>query len=173
MNVIVNTTVISNFCAIGQLSLLRRLFASIHIAMEVYEELMAGLEEGYDFYRELTDCFAPFSMDGWIAVTSFQSDQEIKTFGALPNRLHKGEAASLAIANHRQWVFLTDDRAARSVSKQFGIPISGSIGCLAACVERGLAEVDQANDWLRQMIELGFRSPITDLRELVKPPIQS
>lgn len=33
---IANTTVISNFAAIGQLDILRRLFGSLAMAMEVY-----------------------------------------------------------------------------------------------------------------------------------------
>jgi predicted nucleic acid-binding protein len=41
VTVIVNTTVISNFAVIGQLDILRRLFGSVMIAIEVYDELMA------------------------------------------------------------------------------------------------------------------------------------
>ena len=52
MTVIVNTTVISNFAAIGQLDILRRLFGSVTIAMEVYDEVMAGLDEGDEFYSD-------------------------------------------------------------------------------------------------------------------------
>jgi hypothetical protein len=37
----------------------------------------------------------------------------------------------------------------------------------ASCAARGLADFDQADEWLRQMIEQGFRSPVQDLRELM------
>jgi predicted nucleic acid-binding protein len=51
MSIIVNTTVLSNFAAIGQLDLLRQLYGSIHIPIEVYQEIRTGLEEGYRFYQ--------------------------------------------------------------------------------------------------------------------------
>lgn len=167
MNVIVNTTVVSNFASIGETEMLRHLFGEIYIALEVYEEIMLGLNEGYQFYQSLADSFAPLSPNGWIHITALSSDEEIKTFGAFPVRLHKGEAASMSIAHHRNWMFLTDDRAAREVSRQYDIPISGSIGCLVAGVERGYVSQQQANLWLKQLIDQGFRSPVSDLRELL------
>jgi len=69
---------------------------------------------------------------------------------------------------HRGLIFRTDDRAARKAARRHRIPISGSLGCLVACVERGLTDADQANSWLNRMIEQGFRSPVQDLRELMK-----
>ena len=168
MTVIVNTTVISNFAAIGQVDILRRLFGSVTIAMEVYDEVMAGLDEGYEFYSGLRECCAPFSEQGWIRVVCLHTDDEIRMFERFPASLHRGEAASMAIAYHRGLIFLTDDRAARKAARRHGIPISGSLGCLVACVERGLADADQANSWLNRMIEQGFRSPVRDLRELMK-----
>jgi predicted nucleic acid-binding protein len=168
VTVIVNTTVISNFAVIGQLDILRGLFRSVTIAMEVYDELIAGLDEGYEFYSGLREHCTPFSEHGWIRVACLQTDEEIRMFERLPARLHRGEAASMAIAYHRGLIFLTDDRAARKASLRYDIPISGSLGCLVACVERGLADADQANAWLTQMIEQGFRSPVRDLQELVK-----
>ncbi len=165
---IANTTVISNFAAIGQLDILRRLFGSLAMAMEVYGECMTGLEEGYVFYRGLREQCAPLAEDGWIHLVSLQSSDEIRMLEGLPSGLHRGEAASMALAFHRGWLFLTDDRAARQASQRIGIPISGSLGCLVTSVERGLANVDVANDWLAQMIEQGFRSPMRDLRDLTK-----
>jgi predicted nucleic acid-binding protein len=50
MSVIANTTVISNFASIRYLDLLRQLFGVLSISTEVYEEIQAGIEEGYQFY---------------------------------------------------------------------------------------------------------------------------
>ena len=46
MSVISNTTVISNFASIGQLDVLRQLYGSLAISIEVYHEIQVGLEEG-------------------------------------------------------------------------------------------------------------------------------
>src|SRR5262249_11972063 len=49
MRVIVNTTVISNFASIGQLDVLRQLYGVLAMSTEVYDEIQAGLAEGYRF----------------------------------------------------------------------------------------------------------------------------
>jgi predicted nucleic acid-binding protein len=168
MRVIANTTVVSNFASIGQLELLRRLYGEIYISTEVYEEIRAGLEEGYRFYEGIELLIHPFIEQGWIRLTSPSEEQELRLLGELPARLHQGEATSMAIARHRGWLFLTDDRTAREESGRLGIRVSGSIGCLILSIERGLTSLEQANSWLREMIRRGYRSPVTDLTPLVE-----
>jgi len=167
MSIISNTTVLSNFASIGQLDLLRRLYQILHIPTEVYEEISAGLEEGYLFYKDVIPVIHPFSEAGWLHLAVMETD-ELRRFGELPSRLHKGEAACLAIAEHRHWTLLTDDGAARADAARRRIRVSGSIGCLVLAVERGLATLEQANDWLSEMIRLDYRSPITDITPLLK-----
>ena len=167
MSIISNTTVLSNFASIGQLDVLRRLYQVLHIPTEVYEEISAGLEEGYSFYQDVVAEIHPFSDAGWLHLAVMETD-ELRRFGELPSRLHKGEAACLAIAEHRRWTLLTDDSAAREEAVRRQIRLSGSIGCLVLAVERGLATLEQANDWLSEMIRLDYRSPITDITPLLK-----
>jgi predicted nucleic acid-binding protein len=113
MNVITNTTVLSNFAAIGQLDLLRQLYGAIYIPIEVHEEVRAGLEEGYRFYAGIDRLVYPFAKKGWIRLTSVSDEREFRLLGELPRRLHQGEASCLAIARHRGWMLLTDDLTAR------------------------------------------------------------
>jgi predicted nucleic acid-binding protein len=167
MSVISNTTVLSNFANIGQLDVLSRLYQILHIPTEVYEEISAGLEEGYLFYQDVIPVIHPFIEAGWLHLAVMETD-ELRRFGELPSRLHKGEAACLAIAEHRHWTLLTDDGAARAEAARRRIRVSGSIGCLVLAVERGLATLEQANDWLSEMIRLDYRSPITDITPLLK-----
>jgi len=167
MSIISNTTVLSNFASIGQLDVLRRLYQVLHIPTEVYEEISTGLEEGYLFYQDVVADIHPFSEAGWLHLAVMEMD-ELRRFGELPSRLHKGEAACLAIAEHRRWTLLTDDSAAREEAARRRIRLSGSIGCLVLAVERGLATLEQANDWLSEMIRLDYRSPVTDITPLLK-----
>jgi predicted nucleic acid-binding protein len=167
MSIISNTTVLSNFASIGQLDVLRRLYQVLHIPTEVYEEISTGLEEGYLFYQDVVADIHPFSEAGWLHLAAMETD-ELRRFGELPSRLHKGEAACLAIAEHRCWTLLTDDSAAREEAVRRQIRLSGSIGCLVLANERGFATLEQANDWLSEMIRLDYRSPITDITPLLK-----
>jgi len=169
MSIISNTTVLSNFASIGQLDVLHRLYQILHIPTEVYEEISAGLEEGYLFCQDIIPVIHPFFEAGWLHLAVMETD-ELRRFGELPPRLHKGEAACLAIAEHRHWTLLTDDSAAREEAVRRGIRLSGSIGCLVLAVERRLATLEQANDWLSEMIRLEYRSPVTDITPLLKRP---
>jgi predicted nucleic acid-binding protein len=166
MSIITNTTVLSNFAAIGQLDLLRRLYGTVHITPEVYEEVQAGLEEGYDFYAGLDRLIHPFVKGGWLRLTTM-TEEELQLSRELPRRLHYGEVSCLVIGQERGWQVLTDDQAARRTAKQRGIAVSGSVGCLVLAVKRGLCSLGQANAWLQQMIAQGYRSPVTDLTPLM------
>jgi len=92
MSVISNTTVISNFASIDQLDVLRQLYGSLAISIEVYHEIQVGLEEGYRFYEGIEQVIHPFISDGWIHLISMTDEQELRYFHDLPSRLHRGEA---------------------------------------------------------------------------------
>lgn len=163
MSVIANTTVISNYACVARLELLQRLFREIHISTDVYEEIRDGLEEGYSFYAGIEQHIHPMNPHGWIRLTSVSDQDEIDTFAALPRRLHRGEASCIAIARHRSWLFLTDDKAARGIAVDYRVRVSGSIGCLILAVEKRLLSADEANSLLQEMIAQGYRSPVNDL----------
>ncbi len=166
MSVIANTTIMSNFACIGQINLLRRLYGTLYISVEVYAEIQAGLEEGYLFYAALDHQIFPMTESGWIHLTSMTGEQEFRLFSGFPSRLHQGEASSLAIACQRGWLFLTDSLDARTTAAQLAIRLSGSPGCLVLAIEHQLCSLEQANSWLGQMIQEGSRSPVRDLTAL-------
>jgi predicted nucleic acid-binding protein len=167
MSVIANTTVISNFASIGQLDILRQLFGTLYIPIEVYDEIRIGLEEGYLFYAPIEQLVHPIVDEGWIRLTSMTHEEELRLYGGLPSRLHRGEASCLAIARYRSWNLLSDDHAARHEAGRRGVRVSGSVGCLVHAVERGLCTLQQANTWLGEMIQHGYRSPVMDLAPLL------
>ena len=170
MSVITNTTVLSNFASIDQLDLLHRLYGTLYMSTEVYEEIQTGLEEGYQFYGGIDTLVFPLAEDGWIQLTSMADAHELRLFGTLPARLHRGEASCLAIAHQRGWLLLTDDRDARDAARQMGIRVSGSVGSLVLAIERSLCTLQQANTWLQAMIQQGYYSPVTDLAALLQSP---
>ena len=168
MNVISNTSVISNFAAIGQLEVLHALYERVFISTDVYAEIQEELDEGYGFYAEVTNVVAPPNPTRWVHLTGLQTEAELRYLGALPRRLHKGEASCLAIARVRRWLLLTDDMAARQEARRLQIKLSGSLGCLVLAVERELCTLDTANTWLLDMLQQGYRSPVMDLTPLVQ-----
>jgi predicted nucleic acid-binding protein len=92
MRVIVNTTVISNFASIGHLDVLRQLYGSLAMSTEVYDEIQAGLAEGYRFYEGMEQWVEPLAEGGWIHLTSLSHEQELRYLRELPAHLHRGDA---------------------------------------------------------------------------------
>lgn len=168
MSVVSNTTVLSNFAAIRELDRLRALFGRLHLPTEVHEEIQRGLEEGYLFYAGIDDVLHPLSEDGWLRLVGLREEAEIESYSNMPGRLHAGEAACLAIARHRDWLLLTDDKAARLYAERLGVRYSGSLGCLVLGVERDLWTLDWANEWLGLMVASGFHAPLQDLAPLLE-----
>jgi predicted nucleic acid-binding protein len=63
---------------------------------------------------------------------------EFETYVQLASELDDGEAASLAVAHHRQWSFATDDRAARNAVAARGLAITllSTAQLFRICVEQ-------------------------------------
>jgi hypothetical protein len=167
MPIISNTTVLSNFAAIDQLGLLQKLYPLLYLPTAVYDEIRRGLDEGYTFYRPLIDQVYPIHDDGWLHLAHVAGETELRHLGSLPRKIHAGEAECLAIAKERGWLLLTDDRAARMLAQEWQIALSGTLGSLALMVEQGLCPLAQANLYLSQMIQQGYRSFVTDLSILL------
>ena len=168
MSIISNTTVLSNFAAIDALDKLHGLYGEIYLSTEVYKEIERGLEEGYKFYSGIPEILHPLREGGWLRLTSLNDDKEIELFSAMPGRLHAGEATCLAIAQHRGWLLLTDDKAARRHAEACQIAVSGTLGCLILGIERGLWSLEKAEEWHERIVAAGFRSPVQSLAALAK-----
>lgn len=169
MSFICNTTVLSNFATIKQLGLLQYVFPQLYIPTAVYDEIYNGLEEGYLFYRPLLPLIYPTNQakTGWINIITIEGFEELQTLNTLPRQLHRGEAECLTIAQHRDWLFLTDDQAARRLARHRNIELSGTLGCLVIAVEQSYCSLANANEYLAQMIESGYRSPLRDIAPLL------
>ena len=167
MNVITNTTVISNFAVVGRLDVLRDLMGQVYISTDVHAEIQDGRAEGCDFYTGIESLIYPLTPTGWLHLASPTGDDELRLLAQLPAALHRGEASCLVIAAQRGWAFLTDDALARKAARKLNVTISGTLGVLTQAVKANLLSLDKANAILSQMIEAGYRSPYNNLAELL------
>jgi predicted nucleic acid-binding protein len=58
---------------------------------------------------------------------------------------------------------VTDDRAARATCRELGIPLTGTIGILVACIGDRMLDAEAADETLLRMIKAGFHSPVTSI----------
>jgi predicted nucleic acid-binding protein len=83
VNVIVNTTILSNFASVGRLDLLRSLLGPVYIATAVYAEVQEGLADGYQFYEAVTHEIQTPSAEPWLRLTAPTNEElQLKTRGA-------------------------------------------------------------------------------------------
>jgi predicted nucleic acid-binding protein len=86
----------------------------------------------------------------------------------LTAQLGAGERCCLAAAISRSGALASDDLPARRWAREHGIPVTGTVGILLACVRQGYLARDEANDLLTAMIAAGYRSPVENLDALLK-----
>ena len=168
MNVIANTTIISNFASVSRLDILKELLEQLYITTEVYAEIQDGLAEGYNFYAGIESHMYPLASEGWLRLTSLEGEEELRLFSNMPAALHRGEASCLAVAVRRGMAFLTDDARARAVARDLQVLVSGTLGILVQAVKKGLLSLEAADLLLNQMIQAGYHSPYVSLAGLVE-----
>lgn len=157
MKILLDNTVLSNFSSIRRPDLVKlALDDAAAMVEEVYAELQAGVKIG-----KLPDCDW-----SWLPVLQL-SKSERTMYKRLQKRLDAGEAACLAKASIQGYRVFTDDRNARKIARQMGIPISGTFGLLVRLVDQGVLSLTDADALLNQMIAAGYRSPLTSLATLL------
>ena len=87
--------------------------------------------------------------------------------GRLSPRLGIGERSCIAIALHRQGLFVSDDANARREAQRHDVPVTGTIGILVLNVRHGNLTRAEGNTILALMIAQGYHSPVTVLDDLL------
>jgi len=98
---VINNTVLSNFSMVNRLDILRDLFSKVYVTYEVREEVLRGVEEGYDFLQQV-ETEIKMGEDAWLELIGFDSSQEEQSFREYTRKLGYGEASCLALARHRR-----------------------------------------------------------------------
>lgn len=146
MIVVSNTSPLTNLAAIGQFDLLRQLYAEIHVAGAVWDELNAeGVHwPGRDEVAEA----------GWVECHPV-GDQALVT--ALRNDLDRGEAESIALALALDAdLVLLDEREGRHRAQRMRLRVTGVVGILLEAKAAG--SIDQIRPLLDDLRQIaGFR----------------
>lgn len=157
MIALLDNTVLSNFALVGRPDLLGLAVGDTAAAVsEVLGEYQAGVELGR---------LPPYDW-AWLPVLSLNEAERV-IYRRLRARLNPGEAACLALAVVQGHRVLTDDRTARQIAMQMGVPVSGTLGLLLRLVDQGHLSLPEADNLLSSMIAAGYRSPIASLTEIV------
>lgn len=155
MEVIADTTVLSNFLLIDRLDILTGVVGNICITEMVMEEINVCVA------KYILPAIDPDTFE----IMDLTEDDKL-LFLRLNERFGKGEASCLAVCMSRGLRILTDDPDARRYAQRTGIPVSGTIGVLVCALGKETISRSEADDLLSEMIAKGFYSPIKKLEEL-------
>jgi len=160
--IVVNATVLSNLARVDRLGILKELYGKIAIPIQVYEEILKGINDGYYFLKTVDKMVD----EEWTVFEAPTSKKGRKYFKDLLYSIGYGEAAGIVLAKERGLLFFSDDKKARQVAKQEGLSVSGTLGTLKLAVEEGMIAIEEADEVLGEMIRGGYRSPIQSIKEL-------
>lgn len=161
--IVVDTTVLSNLALANRINLLKKIHGQIIVPSQVHEEILKGIAAGYDFLEEADKIVEA----DWVKLAVIEDERERTLFRNLLDVVGYGEAAGIAIAKERNFVFFSDDRKARRVAQDQGVKISGTLGMLELLVQEGKLSIGGADEILSEMIQGGYRSPIQSIKELL------
>jgi len=165
---IFDTTVLSNFAAVGRLDLLRERYRGrAFTTLDVADELRKGVKAGYTYLELALADIDPEDQENWIRVLVPQSRSEHRLRARFDDRLDAGEASCLALAATRKLTLVTDDKAARQAAKNQAVPVAGTVGILIQLVRSSALSLSEANALLAELIQQRYRSPVDRLDEFV------
>ena len=121
--IVVNSTPLVAFWAIGRLDILRLLFGEIMIPPAVREEFLSTEKEMR--HKTLRD-------ESWIRVVELENPNRTGAFATLD----EGEAQVLALAEEQKAsLVLIDEGKARRYAERLKLPLSGTLGVLLLAKE--------------------------------------
>lgn len=159
-----DTVTLSNFALAGRLDLLvTRYGQRAHVAPEVLDEVIDGIVAGFPSLRDLEAAVGDGRL---VSAPTLDADERV-VFRELLRILGPGEAACIACAKIRGGVVVTDDRTARECCVERGLPCTGTIGILKACVLDGTLTASTADEVLQAMIDAGYFAPVARISGLL------
>ena len=146
MQIVSNTTPISELCKINQLDLLRSLYGSIYIPDAVFQELQQA--------KTLPHLGATIARTDWIKVRSIHSPDKRQALQQRYPYLHSGEVAAIVLAQElaAQRIIL-DDKRARQVAQAEGLPLIGTVGVILLAYRLGQRSRPEAEEILDRLYQ--------------------
>lgn len=155
---VLDATVLSNVAYLDEVTKLQLLPRPVAVPT-VQAEIEAGLE-GYPYLAN-----AATALSDIIPVVTVDSEASALR-DELVDRLDRGEAESLAVAELHDGLLVTDDGTARVVARDRGVRLTGTIGLLVELVDVGEINVATADAWLKQLVdETDYRAPSRELSD--------
>ncbi len=108
--------------------------------------------------------------NGALSVVPFETTAELATYAALRRIMGQGEAAALALAEHRDYSIASDEKRVfrREARARLGADrIVTTADVFVACIRAGAISIEGADDALRTLAANRFTLPFASFRDLL------
>jgi uncharacterized protein len=147
--IVSNATPLIYLAKIGRLDLLKRLYSTVYISMEVKKEVV---DRGRDLDKTDALVIEKQIRDGWIEVCRAKNNIDI------PVKIDRGERTTLALAQKKKIpIVLIDDSAGRAAAELMGLTVKGTLYILLQSLKNAEIDYDGFADILEVLIDNGFR----------------
>lgn len=152
MKVVSNSTPLIYLTKIGKLPLLKKLFGSIIIPKEVFNEVVIkGKQEGFSDALIIEEGIEK----GWINIKGVKKDTKLLRFAP---ELDVGEVEVITLARKiKPDLVLIDDACGRSVAEGLGLNVKGTIYVLLKAYKNKPLSSDEMIEAINKLIFAGFR----------------
>ena len=142
--VVLDATVLSNYASTDSVSWLTATLDELQTVPAVQTELEQGREVGYTYLENALTVLE----SGDITIAENAPEQLQADYPELRDRLDAGEAEAFVTAHTAGGTLVTDDGAARTLTADYDVALTGSIGVLVHGVVRGDLTIETADEWL-------------------------
>lgn len=108
--------------------------------------------------------------NGALSVVAFETTAELATYAALRRIIGQGEAAALALAEHRGFAIASDEKRVfrREATARLGAGhIVTTADVFVACIRAGAITIEHADEALRTLAANRFTLPFTSFRDVL------
>lgn len=155
---VLDATVLSNVAYLNEVPKLQILSRPVAVPA-VRAEIKAGID-AYPFLANVAT-----ALSDTIPVVNADAEASVLR-DELVDRLDHGEAESLAVAELHDGLLVTDDGTARTMARDRGVRLTGTIGVLIELVDVGEIDLATADAWLKRLVdETDYRAPSRELSD--------
>lgn len=160
---IFDADILSMLGKIGRIDLLKKLFSNsgLFITFEVYNELLAAKEIGYDFIDSILEQDVEITH---LDPDTFKSYEKMRTE---LKRVHSGELSSILMCKKYGWTFVTNDGKAKRFCEEVGVEWLDIVDILRLCLLKGIVDRKEVKRMIKE-IEEKDRTKITREEEILE-----
>ena len=148
INVVTNSGPLMVFSKLNLLHLFKHLYGKVYFPIAVYEEtVIEGIQHGFED-AHILHLF--LRQNQWEPTSIYRGKIPASI---LSTNLDRGEQEAIALALSKKGMILMDEESGRSIAREQGLIVKGSLGVLIEAYRRNFINIEQIRFYFAQISE--------------------